>query len=122
MLFEGHGTEGCGCNEPGQVHADRWFVCDAINPGLRWAQVAPSTAVNDRRMALTKEIENLRKLNLDRNLEVEIESKKATIERECHVSCPGRKAESGWQPSCRTVNKSWTSRKIARGALQADGG
>ena len=55
VLFEGHGTKSCGRNEPGQVQADRWFVCDAMNPGLRLAQVAPSTAVNDQRMALTQE-------------------------------------------------------------------
>ena len=29
------------CNELGQVQADRSFVCDAINPGVRLAQVAP---------------------------------------------------------------------------------
>ena len=41
VLFDGKGTKNSGCNELGQVQADRWFVCDAKNPAVRLAQVAP---------------------------------------------------------------------------------
>ena len=40
-----------------------------------------SPLLNNQRTILTKEIKNLRKLKLDQNLEVEIERKKAIIER-----------------------------------------
>ena len=38
LLFNGNGTNSWRCNEPGQVQADRWFVCDAENPRLCLAQ------------------------------------------------------------------------------------
>ena len=47
MLSDGNRAESCGCNELGQDQADRWFVCDARNPGLCLAHVAPSTAVRE---------------------------------------------------------------------------
>ena len=33
VLLDGNGTKSCGCYELVHVQADRWFVCDAKNPG-----------------------------------------------------------------------------------------
>ena len=38
MLFDGNSTKSCGCNEPGQVQADRWIVRD----GYIWLNSLPS--------------------------------------------------------------------------------
>ena len=46
MLFDG--TKSCGCNEPGQVQADRWIVRDEKTVlELHLAQFTPSTAVRE---------------------------------------------------------------------------
>ena len=38
MLFDGNGTKSCGCNEAGQVQADRWNVRGEQGIGLHLAQ------------------------------------------------------------------------------------
>ena len=47
LRFDGSGTRSGGCYVLVQVQADRWFVCDARNPGLCLAQVAPSTVIQE---------------------------------------------------------------------------
>ena len=47
VLSDDNGTKSGGCHVLVQVQADRWFLCDAKNHGLRMAQVTPSTAVRE---------------------------------------------------------------------------
>ena len=42
VLFDGNGTKSCGCNEAGQVQADRWVVRNEEALGYVWFKSLPS--------------------------------------------------------------------------------
>ena len=47
LFLDSSGTKSCGCNEPGQIQADRWIARDEKSVRLRLAQFTPSAAVRE---------------------------------------------------------------------------